>query len=108
MQMFVIILHLLVVIGLVCIVLIQPSESNAFDTTSPSRFMSVRSSANTLVRITAILAAFFFLTSIALAVLSRYTALQYRDMFHRPVTNSTLQSPIEKDRSLMPPSSVSE
>ena len=68
----VIVIHLMLAVGLIGVVLVQKSEGGALGMGSGgmSGFMSGRSAANLLTRTTAILAACFFATSIALARLA--------------------------------------
>ncbi|MBH0237027.1 preprotein translocase subunit SecG [Methylobrevis albus] len=72
MQTVILVIHLMVVIALVGVVLLQRSEGGALGIGGGGGFMSSRGSANVLTRATAILAALFFLTSIALTLLPRY------------------------------------
>ncbi|WP_083255871.1 preprotein translocase subunit SecG, partial [Methylobrevis pamukkalensis] len=73
MQTVILVIHLMVVIALVGVVLIQRSEGGALGIGGGGGggFMSSRGSANVLTRATAILAAIFFVTSLALTVLPR-------------------------------------
>jgi preprotein translocase subunit SecG len=67
-----IVIHLMVVVAMVGLVLLQRSEGGALGIGGGSgSFMTGRGAANVLTRSTGILAAAFFVTSIALAVLSR-------------------------------------
>lgn len=68
----VIVIHLLVAVSLIAVVLLQKSEGGALGMGGGgmSGFMSGRSTANLLTRTTAVLAAAFFATSIALALLA--------------------------------------
>lgn len=68
----VIVFHLILAIALIGVVLLQKSEGGALGMGGGgmSGFMSGRSTANLLTRTTAILAAAFFATSIALAVIA--------------------------------------
>ncbi len=69
----VIIIHLILTISLVGIVLIQRSEGGALGIGGGgggSGFMTGRSAANMLTRITAWLAAGFFVTSLSLAIMA--------------------------------------
>jgi preprotein translocase subunit SecG len=68
----VIVIHLMLAVGLIGVVLVQKSEGGALGMGSGGMtgFMSGRSAANLLTRTTAILAACFFATSIALALLA--------------------------------------
>lgn len=65
------IIHVAIAIALIITVLLQRSEGGALGIGGGGSTMSGRSSANLLTRTTAILAAGFFLTSIALTVLAR-------------------------------------
>ena len=70
----VIVIHLILAVTLVGVVLLQKSEGGALGMGGGgmSGFMSGRSTANLLTRTTAIVAAAFFATSIALAVLAAH------------------------------------
>ena len=72
MQTVLIVIHLMIVLALVGIVLIQRSEGGGLGIGGGSGFMSARGAANALTRTTAILAAAFFITSLALGILARY------------------------------------
>jgi len=68
----VIVIHLMLAVALIGVVLVQKSEGGALGMGGGgmSGFMTGRSAANLLTRTTAILAACFFATSIALALLA--------------------------------------
>jgi len=70
METVLIVIHLMVVLALVGVVLLQRSEGGALGMGGGS-FMSARGAANALTRTTAILAAAFFATSIALGVIAK-------------------------------------
>lgn len=72
METILIVIHLLIVLALVCVILLQRSEGGGLEVGGGSGFMTARSAANTLTRATAILAAGFFVTSLALSLLARY------------------------------------
>jgi preprotein translocase subunit SecG len=72
METILIVIHLLIVVALVGVVLMQRSEGGGLGIGGGSGFMTARGAANALTRTTAILAAAFFATSLALALLSRY------------------------------------
>lgn len=72
MQTVLIVIHLMIVLALVGIVLIQRSEGGGLGIGGGSGFMSARGAANALTRTTGILAAAFFITSLALGILARY------------------------------------
>jgi preprotein translocase subunit SecG len=73
METVLIVIHLMVVLALVGVVLLQRSEGGALGIGGGGGggFMSARGAANTLTRTTAILAAAFFATSIALGILAK-------------------------------------
>ena len=73
MQTVLLVIHLMVVAALVGVVLLQRSEGGALGIGGGGGFMTSRGTANVLTRTTAILAAIFFLTSIGLSVLPRFT-----------------------------------
>ncbi len=73
MTTLVLILHLMIAVALVGLVLVQRSEGGALGIGGGGGgFMSGRGAANLLTRITAVLAAAFFATSILLTVLARH------------------------------------
>lgn len=74
MQTVLIVIHLMIVLALVGVVLIQRSEGGGLGIGGGSGFMSARGTANALTRTTAILAVLFFVTSLGLGVLARYSA----------------------------------
>jgi len=73
MQTVLIVIHLMIVLALVGIVLIQRSEGGGLGVGGGSGLMSARGAANALTRTTGILAAAFFITSLSLGVLARYS-----------------------------------
>jgi preprotein translocase subunit SecG len=72
METVVIVIHLMVVLALVGVVLLQRSEGGGLGIGGGSGFMTARSATNALTRTTAILAAVFFATSLALSIMARY------------------------------------
>jgi preprotein translocase subunit SecG len=73
MQTVLIVIHLLIVLALVGVVLVQRSEGGGLGIGGGSGLMTARGAANVLTRATAILATGFFITSLALGILSRYS-----------------------------------
>ena len=73
METVLIVIHLIVVLALVGVVLLQRSEGGGLGIGGGSGFMTARGAANALTRTTAILAAAFFATSLALSILARYS-----------------------------------
>jgi preprotein translocase subunit SecG len=67
----IIVIHLMLVIAMVGVVLLQKSEGGGL-VSSSSGFLTGRGTANVLTRTTAILAAGFFLTSLALSWFASY------------------------------------
>jgi len=76
METVLIVIHLMIVVALVGVVLLQRSEGGALGMGGggTGSFMSARGAADTLTRTTGILAAAFFMTSIALGLIGRYGA----------------------------------
>ncbi|EJF86135.1 preprotein translocase subunit SecG [Bartonella rattimassiliensis] len=68
MQTVLIVIHLLIVITLVGVILIQPSEGGGLGVSNSSGVMKARGIRNPLTRLTAILACCFFVVSIGLSV----------------------------------------
>jgi preprotein translocase subunit SecG len=74
METVIIVIHLMVIVALIAVVLLQRSEGGALGIGGGNAFLTSRGQGNVLTRATAILAAAFFATSIALSVLTRLTA----------------------------------
>src|SRR5450631_3662940 len=72
MQTVLIVIHLLVVIALVAVVLLQRSEGGALGIGGGGGFMTGRGQANALSRATAILAALYFATALAMSILASW------------------------------------
>jgi preprotein translocase subunit SecG len=73
METILIIIHLVIVIALVIVVLLQRSEGGALGIGGGGGgMMTARGAASALTRLTAILAAGFFITSLSLGLLARY------------------------------------
>ena len=71
METVLIAIHLVIVVALCGVVLLQRSEGGGLGMgSSPSSFMTGRGQANLLTRITAILGALFFITSLALSIVA--------------------------------------
>ncbi|MFN7113254.1 MAG: preprotein translocase subunit SecG [Alphaproteobacteria bacterium] len=70
MQEVLLVIHLIVAIGIIATVLLQPSESGGFmgNSGSMSNLMAPRRTADALTRLTTILAGCFFCTSLLLAI----------------------------------------
>jgi preprotein translocase subunit SecG len=103
MQAVVLVLHLMIALGLVCVVLLQRSEGGALGIGGGGSggFMTGRGTANLLTRVTAALAGLFFLTSITLTLLAkRGEVISPLDLpTSRPATPGT--APATKDGGLI-------
>jgi preprotein translocase subunit SecG len=87
MEAIILVIHLMVAIVLVIVVLVQPSEAGGFlgSSGSMSNLMAPRRKGDALTRVTTILAAIFFLTSLSLAIIAE----------HRAPAKSILDVPVE-------------
>ncbi|AQX19509.1 preprotein translocase subunit SecG [Bartonella sp. WD16.2] len=97
MQTVLIVIHFLIVITLIGVVLIQPSEGGGLGTSSGSGFMSARGAKNMLTRLTTILAICFFTVSIILVVVGNISNSD-SDILNRIPINSE-QNPTNKNTS---------
>ncbi len=72
MEEVVLVIHLIVALGIIGVVLMQPSEAGGFlgNSGSMSNMMGPRRSGDFLTRLTSILAGCFFLTSLFLAIMA--------------------------------------
>ena len=70
MQTVLILIHLMVVVAMIGVVLLQRSEGGGLGAAQTGGFLSSRGTANVLTRTTAILAAGFFVTSLALSIVA--------------------------------------
>lgn len=91
MEIIIIVIHLMIVFALVGVVLLQRSEGGGLGIGGGSGFMTARGAANSLTRITAILAAAFFATSLALSILARYGDKPI-DILNRPPASGSSTS----------------
>lgn len=99
------IIHVFIAIALIGVVLLQKSEGGALGMGGGgmSGFMTGRSTANLLTRTTAILAAAFMVTSIALVVLSRVSEAP-RSIVDQPVSGPA--APLAPAAPTLPPGSA--
>ncbi|WP_102830203.1 preprotein translocase subunit SecG [Bartonella bovis] len=95
MQTVLIVIHFLIVITLIGVVLIQPSEGGGLGTSGGSGLMSVRGTKNMLTRLTTILAICFFTVSIILVVVGNISNSD-SDILNRIPINSE-QNPANKN-----------
>ncbi|WP_317993074.1 preprotein translocase subunit SecG [Bartonella gliris] len=103
MQTVLIVIHFLIVITLVGIILIQPSEGGGLGASNGSGLMRTRGSKNALSRLTAILACCFFAVSIGLTVVGSISNSS-SDILKRIPVNSE-QNSTSKSTSESAPSS---
>ena len=71
METVVLVIHLILVATMIAIVLLQRSEGGALGIGGGGNFMAARGTGNVLTRVTTILAAAFFVTSIVLTAIAR-------------------------------------
>ena len=71
MEAVIIVIHLMVIAALIAVVLLQRSEGGALGIGGSNAFLTSRGQGNVLTRATTILGIAFFLTSVALTVLTR-------------------------------------
>ncbi|MCB2101737.1 MAG: preprotein translocase subunit SecG [Rhodobacterales bacterium] len=92
----ILVIHLLLAIALVGVVLMQRSEGGALGMGGGGMggFMTGRSTANLLTRVTAILAACFFVTSLVLAILANGTGVN-RSIMDAPTEAPAPAEPTE-------------
>ena len=106
MQTVLIVVHLIIVLALIAVVLLQRSEGGlglgGGGSGGVSGFMTGRGQANALTRATAILAALFFTTSIALAILAHRSAAprSILDEAGTPQGQTQTQKPVNADNLL--------
>lgn len=93
MQTVLIVIHLMVVVALVAVVLLQRSEGGALGIGGGGGLMTGRGQANVLTRTTAILAAIFFVTSIALTLFANWSGQKSILQGVTPPAHSTAAAP---------------
>lgn len=103
MQTVLIVIQFLVVVALVGVVLIQPSEGGGLGVGGGSSFMKARGTKNTLTRLTAILATCFFATSIGLVVVGTLSNSN-SDLLNRIPVNVEQNSENEGESEVVPSS----
>ncbi|MGL3605575.1 preprotein translocase subunit SecG [Rhizobium sp. G187] len=91
MQTVLLVIYLMVVVALIGVVLIQRSEGGGLGIGGGSGFMSARGTANALTRTTAILAALFFVISLALGIMARHESRPTDILDRIPAGNGTTQ-----------------
>lgn len=73
MEAVLLVIHLIVAVGIIVVVLIQPSEAGGFlgNSGTMSNLMSQKRGPDVMTRLTTILAAIFFTTSLLLAIVAQ-------------------------------------
>lgn len=94
MEAVILVIHLIVALGIIGIVLIQPSEAGGFlgSSGSMSNMTAPRRSVDALTRITTILAGCFFMTSLVLAVLAEHHGARKSILDALPAASSPVKS----------------
>jgi preprotein translocase subunit SecG len=82
------VIHLLIAIGLVCVILLQRSEGGALGIGGGGGVMTGRAAGNLLTRTTAILATLFFMTSLGLALIANARSQPSSIMDKAPVSTA--------------------
>lgn len=73
MHTVIIVVHLMLVLAMIGVIMLQKSEGGGLGIGSTGGFMTSRGTANVLTRATAILAAGFFITSLALSIIAGHS-----------------------------------
>jgi preprotein translocase subunit SecG len=106
MSTVIVVIHLLLAVALVTVILLQKSEGGALGIGGGggmSGFMTGRSTANLLTRTTAILAACFFATSIALAIVAARSRAPSSVIDQPATTQSAPATPTTPAKPATPP-----
>jgi preprotein translocase subunit SecG len=74
MESVLLVIHLIVAVGIIAVILLQPAESGGFlgSSGTMSNLMAPRRGADTITRLTTILACCFFATSLTLAIVASH------------------------------------
>lgn len=110
MQSVLIVVQLLVVVAMIVVILLQRSEGGGLGIGGGGQgggLVSVRGTANLLTRATAILATLFFVTSIALAVLST-NSTETGSVLDQPATTAPAAPTTEEEQPVEPGVPLSE
>ena len=102
MQSVLIVVQLIISVALICVVLLQRSEGGALGMggggSGLGNLFSPRGAADTLTRTTAILAAVFFLSSLALTLLALHARPQSSSILEQKITPGQTQPIIPSNR----------
>lgn len=97
MHTFILVIHVILAVCLVCVILMQRSEGGALGGLGGGNmgsFMTGRSVGNFLTRTTAILATCFMITSLTLAIMSKGQVAKSQESFMaKPAVVETQQAP---------------
>lgn len=101
MESVILVIHLIVALGIIAVVLIQPSESGGFvgggNMTGMSR---PRRGADALTKLTSILAGIFFITSLSLAIISK-SSEPTKDILQLADEAAKEQPAVQKDNAVV-------
>ncbi len=97
------VVHLLVVIALVAVILVQPSEGGGLGMSGGgmSGFMTGRAQANFFTKVTTVLAAGFFITALVITILTSRTQSSGEDLLNRvqqQEQSAVIEAPAEQDQ----------
>jgi preprotein translocase subunit SecG len=112
MESILLVIHLIVAVGIISVILLQPAESGGFlgSSGTMSNLMAPRRGADAITRLTTILACCFFATSLTLAIVASHKdgpkSIMDIDNGKAPVEKSgaaiTPQAPITSDTDTKP------
>lgn len=82
MEAVLLVIHLIIALGIIVLVLVQPAESGGFlgSGGSMSNMMAPRRKGDVLTRMTGILATCFFVTSLLLAIIASHRPVQHNSI----------------------------
>lgn len=92
MEAVLLVIHLMIALGIIVLVLIQPAESGGFlgSGGSMSNMMAPRRKGDVLSRMTGILAGCFFATSLLLAVIASHRPVQHNSILDEADANAPM------------------
>ena len=110
MEAVLLVIHLIIALGIIVVVLIQPSEAGGFlgNSGSMSNMMAPRRSADALTRMTGILAAAFFVTSLLLAIMAGNRPQEKSIMDELSATPSAATEEVKQEEAPVAPTPAEE
>lgn len=90
MEAVLLVIHLMIALGIIVLVLVQPAESGGFlgSGGSMSNMMAPRRKSDALTRLTGILATSFFATSLLLAIIASHKPVQHDSILDQADTSA--------------------